>query len=90
MDKEEEWFLKVIKTKSEDIYSVAVNRYSDNSLLYNMFISDKNKQSLSKEECKVFKDFIQLTLQAYFELEDKNPLFNFNFIRKIGGFDING
>lgn len=83
-------FASAMKIKNEDIYSVAVNRYSDNSLLYNMFISDKNKQSLSKEECKVFKDFIQLTLQAYFELEDKNPLFNFNFIRKIGGFDING
>lgn len=83
-------FVSAMKTKNEDIYEVAINRYSTESPLYMMFIDDKNKKSLTDEECKELKDYIQLTLQAYLELENKNPSFNFNIIRQVGGLEING
>ena len=79
-----------MKIKNEEIYDVSIKRYSSESTLYNMFIADKDKQSLTDEECKVLSDCIQLTLQAYLELENKNPSFNFDIIKQMGGLEING
>ena len=45
----------------------------------------KKIDSLTEEECNLLRDFINITLQTYAELADKNPSFNFDIIKQIGG-----
>ena len=83
-------FASAMKAKSEDMYKASLKRYASKSPLYMMFIDDKNKESLTDEECKLLKDYIHLTLQTYIELEKKNPLFNFDIIKQMGGMKTRG
>lgn len=76
-------FVSAMKVKSEDIYEISMNRYSSEKSLSKLFAKD----SLTEEELGMLKEYIQLTLNTYLELEKINPKLNFEDIKHIGGLD---
>ena len=87
-------FASAMKLDDKDSYTQALKRYKRQSPLYKIFVDKrynlKRIDSLSEEECSLLRDFINLTLQAYSELADKNPCFKFDIIRQIGGMKTRG
>lgn len=82
-------FASAMKLDDIETYGKAIKRYTKGPL-YKMFFDDKNKESLSENECKLLEDFIHLTLQSYAELEKKNPYLQFDIIRQMGGMKTRG
>lgn len=83
-------FASAMKLSDTDMYSAAINRYKNKSPLYNLFIGDKNKEELSLQECKLLKEMINMTLDAFLELEKINPNLYFDIIRQMGGVKTRG
>ena len=82
-------FASAMKLDDKDSYNQAIKRYKRQSPLFKLFIDKrynlKKIDSLTEEECNLLRDFINITLQTYAELADKNPSFNFDIIKQIGG-----
>ena len=83
-------FASAMKLSDTDMYSTAINRYKNRSPLYNLFIANKNKEELSLQECKLLREMINMSLNAFLELENINPNLHFDIIKQIGGVKTRG
>jgi len=83
-------FASAMKVSDTKVYSVAINRYRRKSPLYKMFIEDKNKEQLTDNECKLLKDIINMSLDAFLKLEEINPNLHFDVIKQMGGVKTRG
>lgn len=71
-----------LKIKDKDMYKEAVNRFNKATVLRRMFRDGKT--SLNDDECKILREIVMKSVDAYFALEDINPDFKFDFIREGG------
>lgn len=71
-----------MKRKDEGTYDIAINRFDRATVLRRMFMNGKT--SLTSEECKMLRELVMKSVDAYFALEDINPDIKFNFIREGG------
>ena len=71
-----------MKKKDDGTYDIAINRFDKSVLLRRMFMNGKT--SLTDEECKMLKEIVMKSVDAYFALEEINPDIKFNFIREGG------
>jgi len=71
-----------MKRKDEGTYDIAINRFDKSTVLRRMFMNGKT--SLTDEECRMLREIVMKSVDAYFALEDMNPDIKFNFIREGG------
>ena len=71
-----------MKRKDEGIYDIAINRFDKATVIRRMFMNGKS--SLTEEECRILREIVVKSIDAYFALEDINPDIKFNFIREGG------
>ena len=83
-------FASLMKLTDGDGYTDAIKRYDRHSPLYKMFIEDKNKEQLTDSECEFLKDIINMSLDAFLELEKVNPNLHFEVIKQMGGVKTRG
>jgi hypothetical protein len=78
-------FASALKREDEDVYNIALNRHLKQSALFKLLLRNPGKMALTEEECSLLRDFVNLTLNAYCELEEKNQYLKFDIINQIGG-----
>ena len=83
-------FSSLMKLTEVDGYGDAIKRYDRHSPLYKMFIEDKNKEQLTDSECELLKDIINMSLDAFLELEKINPNLHFDVVKQMGGVKARG
>lgn len=83
-------FASLMKLTDVDGYSDAMRRYDRCSPLYKLFIGDRDKEQLTDSECQLLKDIINMSLNAFLELEKVNPNLHFDIIRQMGGVKTRG
>jgi len=83
-------FASLMKLTEVDGYGDAIKRYDRCSPLYKLFIEDKNKEELTDGECELLKDIVNMSLDAFLELEKLNPNLHFDVIKQIGGVKTRG
>jgi len=71
-----------MKRKDEGTYDIAINRFDKATVLRRIFMNGKT--SLSDDECKMLREIVVKSVDAYFALEDINPDIKFDFIREGG------
>lgn len=77
-------FCSAIKKYETDSYDEAINRYLRKSPLYKLFLEKNDKTKLTSEECNLLRDIINMSMDAYSELEEKNERLKFDVINQIG------
>lgn len=83
-------FCSALKLEDTDSYGISINRYLRKSPLYKLFLENRDNDELTDEECSLLKDIVNMSLDAYVELEKKNENLKFDVIRKIGGKMVHG
>lgn len=78
-------YCSAIKMTDEDSYHAAINRYYKNGPLQQLFTQLNSGASLSDEQRTFLKDIINMTLNAYKTLEQKNSGIRCDIINVIGG-----
>lgn len=78
-------FASGMKQTDVELYEHSKRRYNLQSPLHKMLIADSGKKKLTDEQCKLLREFIHMSLDAYSKLEKKNPMVKFDVIDQIGG-----
>ena len=76
-------YASAMKRDDEHLYNIAINRFTQKSLLYKIFNEPKNKTQLSDNECDLLKDIIHASLDAFSKLEKINPDLHIDVIKQI-------
>lgn len=78
-------FASALKESDEGSYDIAISRYSNESVLYKLFMANPDRTSFTKEELSLIKDIVNMSLDAYSQLKKNNENLTFDIIDKIGG-----
>ena len=76
-------YASAMKRDDEHLYNIAINRFTQKSLLYKIFNEPKNKTQLSDNECDLLKDIIHASLDAFSKLDEINSYLHLEVVKQI-------